>query len=81
MPNRHAWHAIARALGAVILAGLLLLGVRASHAMVAEGATPGQITLDLWPAGQGRIDVAQNGATVATCDFLVVIDMGAGCAG
>ena len=29
--------------------------------MVAEGAAPGQITLDLWPAGQGRIDVAQNG--------------------
>ncbi len=79
MPNRHAWHAIARTLGTVILAGLLLVGVRASRAMVAEGATPGQIALDLWPAGQGRIDVAQNGVNVSSCDFTVILDMGSRC--
>ncbi len=79
MRKRRASQVIARAMGAVMVAGLLLVGVRASHTVVAEGATPGQITLDLWPAGQGRIDVAQNGATVATCDFLVVIDQSAKC--
>ena len=79
VPNRHAWHAIARALGTVILAGLLLVGMQASRAMVAEGATPGQIALDLWPAGQGRIDVAQNGVDVSSCDFTVILDMGSRC--
>jgi hypothetical protein len=62
-----------------MLAGLLLVGVRASRAMVAEGATPGQVTLELWPAGQGRIDVAQGGVNVSSCDFTVILDMGSGC--
>ena len=48
--------------------------------MVAQGATPGQITVYLWPAGQGRIDLAQNGANVATCDFRTVIDTSSKCA-
>ena len=80
MPSRHAWNAIARALGAVVLAGLLVVGVRASRPVVAEGAAPGQITVYLWPAGQGRIDLAQNGANVATCDFRTVIDTSSKCA-
>jgi Divergent InlB B-repeat domain len=80
MSSRLAWRAIARTTGVVMLAVLALVGVRAVHAVVAQGATPDQITLVLWPAGQGSIDVAQNGAHVATCDFRYLIDNSKGCA-
>jgi hypothetical protein len=63
-----------RAFMMVLLGGLLLAGVRASQAVDAQGATPDPLTLLLWPAGQGRIDVTQNGAPVGSCDFLYLID-------
>ena len=63
----------------LLLGGLLLGGVRASQAVDAQGATPDPLTLRLWPAGQGRIDVTQNGAPVGSCDFLYVIDHGSAC--
>ncbi len=70
----HGSNRARRAVVMVLLSGLLLGGVRASQSVVAQGATPDPLTLRLWPAGQGRIDVTQNGAPVGTCDFLYVID-------
>ncbi len=63
-----------RAVVMLLLGSLLLGGVRASQAVVARSATPDPVTLRLWPAGQGRIDVMQDGTPVGSCDFLYVID-------
>jgi hypothetical protein len=57
--------AIWRAVTAVLLCGAALVaGVRASQIGVARGAGAGTVTLKLWPAGQGKIAVTQNGVTV-----------------
>lgn len=74
MPGRRrsgAWQTSIRWLGLCVLAVALLLGVRLAHALVARGATT--VTLQLWPAGQGRIDVLQKGVKVSSCDFLDLI--------
>jgi hypothetical protein len=63
----------------LLMGGLLLGGVRASQSIDAQGATPDPVTLRLWPAGQGRIDVTQDGAPVGSCDFLYVIDNEGAC--
>ena len=59
-------------LGVGALAVALLVGVRLAHTLVAHGAS-GPITVQLWPAGQGKIDVLQAGTKVGSCDFLFVI--------
>jgi hypothetical protein len=60
---------------AVVL-GLLVAGTGSSDAVVAHGAATGELTLQLWPAGQGRIDLAQGGVEIGSCDFLVAVDGG-----
>lgn len=75
MPGRRrsgAWQTSVRWLGVGLLAVALLIGVRLAHALVAHGAS-GPITVQLWPAGQGKIDVLQAGMNVGSCDFLFVI--------
>lgn len=64
---------VSRAVLAVLVAALVIVGLHASRSVVARGATPGTVTLQLWPAGSGRIDWSQSGAPVPTgsCDFLV----------
>jgi hypothetical protein len=79
---------LSRAAVAILLGGLLVAGIRASQPRVARGATPGElIHLSLWPAGQGRIEVRQNGVPVIAtqqdgspiqgaggCDFLYLLE-------
>ena len=69
-PSRRVW----RAAVLLLFGSALLGGLRASQAVVAQGATADPLTILLWPAGQGRIDVKQNGAPVGSCDFLYLID-------
>ena len=59
-----------------IVVGLLAAGTGNTDAVVARGAATGQLTLQLWPAGQGRIELAQGGLEVGSCDFLVAVDGG-----
>ena len=63
-------------LSITVVVGLLAAGTGNSDAVVARGAATGQLTLQLWPAGQGRIDLAQGGLEVGSCDFLVAVDGG-----
>ena len=67
-----AWKTCVRPGIAVLILAALLVGVGASRALVAHGAG-GSLTLELWPAGQGKIDATQGGASVGSCDFLDVI--------
>jgi hypothetical protein len=59
-----------------ILAGAALAGTLAA-AVGAPAATAAPVTITLWPAGQGRIDLAQ-GAARHSCDFSAVVG-GSGC--
>ena len=63
-------------LSITVVVGLLAAGTGNSDAVVARGAATGQLTLQLWPAGQGRIELAQGGLEVGSCDFLVAVDGG-----
>lgn len=51
-------------LAAFVAAGFGLF-LRTSHTDVARGAAPAVVTLEVWPAGQGRIEATQSGAPVA----------------
>jgi hypothetical protein len=62
--NRRKERAICRAMIAAALVGVLVVGVHASRIGVARGAGPATVTLKLWPAGQGKVAVTQNGVTV-----------------
>jgi hypothetical protein len=53
--------------------GALFVALVVSQGAAAHAAGAGQVDLRLWPAGQGRIDVAQGGSTVGSCDFLDVL--------
>jgi hypothetical protein len=66
--QRASWTAVA-----VLLFGVLVMGLCAAQTGVARGAGPGTVTLNLWPAGQGRIDAMQNGAPVGSCDILSIV--------
>jgi hypothetical protein len=77
--------ALWRVLAVAVLCGVLVVGVRASQIGVARGAGPGTVTLKLWPAGQGKISVTQNGVAVPLrhpldpvpgdeCNFMLLID-------
>jgi len=65
-PSRRA--ALVALLATLSIVALLALG----HAH-ARAATPDQVTLRVWPAGQGRIDVSQNGSALTSCDFLDIL--------
>jgi hypothetical protein len=54
----------------VVVALVVLPGSERSVARAAGGDT---ITLRLWPAGQGRIDVTQSGRAPQSCDFVQVL--------
>jgi Divergent InlB B-repeat domain len=56
-------------LKALVLAGALVL-VGAAPPV----ASAAQVTLRLWPAGQGRIDVVQNGTPIDSCHFSTILD-------
>src|SRR4051812_35325661 len=70
---------------ASLLCAALGVGPHGPRSGVARGAAPGQMVhLSLWPAGQGRIEVAQSGVPVPlldqsgdpipVCDFLFVLE-------
>ena len=90
--NRRTSRTMSLAVTAVLVGGLLVVGMRASQAIGARGATPGTlIHLSLWPAGKGRIEVTQNGVLVIPtqqdgspipgdlCDFLFVLQQTTPC--
>jgi hypothetical protein len=90
--NRRTSRAKSLAVAAVLLGSLLVVGMRASQAVVAGGATPGTpIHLSLWPAGKGQIKVMQNGVPViptqqdgspipgGLCDFVFVLQQTTPC--
>jgi hypothetical protein len=53
------------------LVALFLLGVFASELVSARATTTADVSLRLWPAGQGRIEATQDGRDLLTepCDF------------
>ena len=55
-------------LGAALVVALALV---VAHGGGSARAAP--LTLQLWPAGKGRIDVQQNAVTVGSCDFVDVL--------
>ena len=55
------------------MGALLLVALVISQGAVANAAGVGQVDLRLWPAGQGRIDVSQDGGAVGSCDFLDIL--------
>jgi hypothetical protein len=61
-------------LGALLLAATLVAGL-----VVARPARAAEVTLLLWPAGQGRIEVVQGGKdlTPDPCGFTAILDRGA----
>jgi hypothetical protein len=62
--NRRKGRAVCRAVVAAALGGVLVVGVHASQIGVARGAGTSTVTLELWPAGQGKVAVTQNGVAV-----------------
>ena len=63
------------ALGALLFVGLLASGLAAGMA-VAPAAPTAEVTLRLWPAGQGRIEATQGGTnlTPTPCNFAAIVD-------
>ncbi len=61
-------------LGALLFVGLLASGLAAAM-VVAPASSTAEVTLRLWPAGQGRIEVTQGGTdlTPNPCDFAAVL--------
>jgi hypothetical protein len=69
-------------LGALLL-GVFVLGLLVAARITADAATAATVELRIWPAGQGRIEVTQNGAAVPVthngetlpfCDFISIFD-------
>lgn len=67
----------------VLLIAVFLLGLFAAVRFSAHAATTDTVELRLWPAGQGRIEVSQNGGAVPVthngeslpfCDFVTILD-------
>ena len=56
-----------------MIGALLLVALVISQGAAANAAGAGQVDLRLWPAGQGRIDVTQDGGAVGSCDFLDIL--------
>ena len=70
----------ARRAGVALCAGALLAaGFLASGMVGARAAPAAEVTLRLWPAGQGRVEVVQGGAglTPSPCGFTSVLERGA----
>lgn len=53
--------------GALLLVGLLASGMAAGM-VVARASATAEVTLRLWPAGQGRIEVTQGGTNAPFAD-------------
>ena len=81
VPRWRMRRTVVRGILAALVAGGFGLFLRTSHTDVARGAAPAVVTLEVWPAGQGRIEATQSGTPVAmtqsgdavappgTCDF------------
>jgi hypothetical protein len=69
MARRRAPGSTLRAVGAAALLGLILASVAARGAGAAD-----QVTLSVWPAGQGRIAVTPAGGSTVDCDFTTALD-------
>jgi hypothetical protein len=59
--------------------GLIALVSGSSTGLGVARAAGGEITLRLWPAGQGRIELTQTGRPPRTCDFLDVLQTAGSC--
>jgi hypothetical protein len=61
-----------------LFGAMLLLGLLASGVMVAGAAPGAEVTLRLWPAGQGRIEVTQGGKDLDPnpCGFEAILQSG-----
>jgi hypothetical protein len=63
-----------RAFAVAVLGAVMLLGALPAAETLAQPAPGHQLTLRLWPAGQGRIEVSQEGSTFAPCGFLAILE-------
>jgi hypothetical protein len=66
--------------GAVAVIGaLFIVGLMGSRFVDAQAAPAAQVTLRLWPAGQGRIEVTQGGSDLDPnpCGFTAILEKGA----
>jgi hypothetical protein len=59
--------------------GALFVALVISQGAAAHAAGAAQVDLRLWPSGQGRIDVAQGGSIVRSCDFLEILETQSEC--
>jgi hypothetical protein len=72
------WTRGRRAAALAFVAALLPIGMLASGLVVARAAPAAEVTLRLWPAGQGRIEVVQGGKDLNPnpCGFEAVLERG-----
>ena len=78
---RRAWGGARPGVSMLALLAVLLATGSATSGIVAAGSRgAGQVTLSLWPSGQGRIDATPAGGATTRCDFATVLDSGVPCA-